>query len=423
MCEHAFTNNLTLAINYVGNESHHLINSTNTGTGTARGYWSNQLNPIYLVGLGSATDSTGKQPLLTAPANAANVAKAQSLMPGINIPASIQAAASILPSTKADSNATIAQGLIAFPQYSGVSDTWGNVANFAYNSLQVTVQQRLAHGLTFNFNYTWARNVGDDGPYRTGFALPSGSVSGTTNSYKMNRIDRSETTVTTPNSIHAFGVWSMPFGRGHSLGSSNGFVSALVSGWQLSGIYTYASGTPVQITYAGCTTPLQGQCMPDVAPGFSPGTARQGGGYGSGPGGRTAANLGKVQYFNVNAFQKPVNINQTAGSDAPESDRQHASYGRLGTAQPIAVEHRCWPASQHPDLERDGLCLRGKRLQRPQPHTVLEPECGMGRWLYLIRSPSGAPPTSPAPLSLPVTSTSRCCLLALATLVAGAFLF
>ena len=29
--QRALTNNLTLAINYVGNQSHHLINSTNTG--------------------------------------------------------------------------------------------------------------------------------------------------------------------------------------------------------------------------------------------------------------------------------------------------------------------------------------------------------------------------------------------------------
>jgi hypothetical protein len=305
--QHAITNDMTLAINYVGNESHHLINSTNAGTGTARGYWSNQLNPVYLVGLGAATDTTGKLPLLTAPANAANVAKAQSIMSGLTIPAYFEAAAAA-----GDTNATIAQGLVAFPQYSGVSDTWGNVGNFSYNSLQVTVQQRLGHGLTFNFNYTWARNVGDDGPYRTGFALPSGSISNSTASYKMNRIDRSETTVATPNAIHAFGVWQLPFGHGHSLGSSNGFVSALVSGWQLSGIYTYASGTPVQITYGGCTTPLQGQCMPDLATTYA-GPARINGGYGSGPGGRTAANLGKVQYINVNSFQKPVNINQTAG--------------------------------------------------------------------------------------------------------------
>jgi hypothetical protein len=304
--ERAITNNMTLAINYVGNQSHHLINSTNTGTGTARGYWSDQLNPTYLVGLGAATDSTGKLPLLTAPATAANVAKAQTLMSGISIPASFQAAA-----TAGDTNATIAQGLVAFPQYSSVADTWGNVGNFSYNSLQVTLQQRLAHGLTFNVNYTWARNLGDDGPYRTGFDLPSGSVSGTTQSWHMNRIDRSETTVSTPNVIHAFGVWDLPFGRGH-IGANNWAVRSLAGGWSLSSIYTYASGTPVQITYGGCTTPLQGQCMPDASPGFS-GSAHVNGSYGSGPGGRTSANLGKVSYFNTAAFQKPVNINQTSG--------------------------------------------------------------------------------------------------------------
>ena len=48
---------------------------------------------------------------------------------------------------------------------------------------------------------------------------------------------------------------------------------------------------------------------PDVAPGFSPGQARVNGGYGGGPNGRTAANIGKVQYFNVSAFKTPTNIN------------------------------------------------------------------------------------------------------------------
>jgi hypothetical protein len=47
--------------------------------------------------------------------------------------------------------------------------------------------------------------------------------------------------------------------------------------------------------------------MPDVAGG---GSARINGGFGSGSGGRTAANLGKVPYFNVASFQKPVNVNQ-----------------------------------------------------------------------------------------------------------------
>ncbi|SEF92211.1 Carboxypeptidase regulatory-like domain-containing protein [Bryocella elongata] len=325
--EHAVTDSLTMAVNYVGNQSHHLINSTNTGTGTARGYWSNQLNPVYLVGLGAATDSTGKLPLLTAPANSANVAKAQALMSGISIPAFYQAAANA-----GDTTATIQQGLVAYPQYSGLSDTWGNVGNFSYNSLQVTVQQRLSHGLTFNFNYTWARNVGDDGPYRTGYALPSGSVSRSTQAYKMNRIDRSETTVSTPNVIHAFGVWNLPFGKGH-IGGGNPIVSALVSGWQINSIATYASGTPVQITYGGCTTGLQGQCMPDYNPAYT-GTARQNGKFGTSASGRLASNLSNVQYFNPTAFIAPTSVNAGTGVAALNLIGNAARTGADGLRNP-----------------------------------------------------------------------------------------
>ena len=51
--ERVITRDMTLAVNYAGDESHFL----NTGA-NVRGYWSNQLNPVYLAGLGSALDST-----------------------------------------------------------------------------------------------------------------------------------------------------------------------------------------------------------------------------------------------------------------------------------------------------------------------------------------------------------------------------
>ncbi len=306
--QQALTSNLTLALNYVGNQSHHLENSTNTGVGTARGYWSNLLNPVYLAGLGGVTDVTGKNPILTSPATAANVAKAQAAMPGVNIPAFFQAAAAV------SSVATIAQGLVAFPQYSGVTDTWGqNVGNFSYNSLQVTLEQRLAHGLTFNFNYTFSRNIGDDGTFRSGFAIPGAAISGGGPNWRMDRIDRGATTVQTPHVVHAYGVYQLPFGAGH-LGGGNFVSRALTSGWQLSGVYTYSNGTPVAVTYGGCTAPLQGQCMPDINPAFGSNNARINGSYGAGPGGRTACNIGigsgcvAVKYFDANGFKAPNNI-------------------------------------------------------------------------------------------------------------------
>src|SRR6202022_2113829 len=143
--ERGITKDMTISVNYVGDQSHFL----NTGA-NARGYWTNQLNPVYLAGLGGVTDSTGTKPILIAAATSANVAKAQAAMGGLNIPAFFQTAANANPNS---SVLTVAQGLTAFPQYSGVTDLWGsNSASLTYHSFQVMLLQRTAHGLSFNIN-------------------------------------------------------------------------------------------------------------------------------------------------------------------------------------------------------------------------------------------------------------------------------
>ena len=302
--ERAITSNMTLAVNYVGNVSHHIVNSGTTG-GNARGYWSNQLNPIYLAGLANVSDVTGKQSILNAPATAANVAKAQAAMPGITVPGFYQTAAA------ASTSATLAHALVAFPQYSGVGDTWGNVSNFVYNSLQITLEQRMSKGLIFNINYTYSRNLGDDGTFRSGFDIPQAALSNGTQSWHMDRIDRSVTRDSTPESLHAFYVYKLPFGTG-SLGGQHLITRALAGGWEISGIYTYNSGTAIAVVSSACNatnSPGAGQCMPDLVQQY--GNARINGSYGSGPNGFTACNLGigsgckAIPYISNTAFATP----------------------------------------------------------------------------------------------------------------------
>ena len=300
--ERAITSDMTLAINYVGNESHFIVNSGTTGS-NPRGYWTNEINPSYLALLGPVMDSGHTKPLLNAQATAANLAILSSVAPTAPQPAFYAASGAI------SGSATIQQMLTAFPQYSGVSDTWGNVGNFSYNSLQVVLQQRLSHGLTFTVNYNYAKNLGDDGTFRSGWNLPAGTVSGVNRAYHMNRIDRGWTAISNPQTVHAYGVYQLPFGKGQ-FGSNSLLVRALAGGWQLSGIYSYSAGTPIAVTWGGATssnTPGQGQGMPDLDSSFS-GSARQDGSYGSGPGGYTAANLGKVQYINPAAFTTPISV-------------------------------------------------------------------------------------------------------------------
>ena len=52
--------------------------------------------------------------------------------------------------------------------------------------------------------------------------------------------------VDTPHRLSVNGIWEVPVGRGRKFGTDvNGVVSAFISGWQFSGIYTYQSGFPI----------------------------------------------------------------------------------------------------------------------------------------------------------------------------------
>src|ERR1039457_7135296 len=111
-----------LTVNYVGSNGHFQ-------GGGGRSIWSDQIEPKYLA-LGN---------LLTQQATAANLVAANKIVPGIALPF-------------ATFTGTISQMLRPFPQYPGVTDLWGDVANDNYNSLQVIVNKKLSHGLTVNAN-------------------------------------------------------------------------------------------------------------------------------------------------------------------------------------------------------------------------------------------------------------------------------
>jgi hypothetical protein len=310
--ERAITPSMTAGVNYVGNETHFIIDST-TNAANARGYWTNELNPTYLAALGGVEGAHGA-PLLASQADAADLAILNQYMPNAPQPA-------FYTNSGAGSNsssATIQQMLVAFPQYNGVTDLWGNVSNFAYNSLQLMIQQRPAHGLTFNFNYTYAKNLGDDGTFRSGWPLAANVISRSNGggTLSANRIDRSWTAISIPQTINVFGVYQLPFGKGQ-LGGDNAMVRWLAGGWQLSEIYNYTAGAPLAVT-GGASSQGQGQVMPDLNPGFVSSSARENGSYGSGPGGYTYANLGKIQYVNPNAFISAVNVSPGTGTSTAE---------------------------------------------------------------------------------------------------------
>ena len=235
--------------------------------------------------------------------------------------------------------------------------------------------------MTFNFNYTWSRNIGDDGSFRSGYDIPSAAISRSTGqSWHMDRVERSVTTLEAQHLVHAFGTWNLPFGKGR-LGGGNFIARELTGGWEIGTIYTYSSGNPLTLTYGGCTTPLQGQCMPDVNPAYT-GNPRINGGFGHAAGGgpRTACALGSgtgchaTQYWDAGAFTTPQNVNPSTVS----------AINLIGNAPRTEAFHLTGPGAQNIDT----VLRRSIHLYREMAF-VFEADC-FNTWNHTIFSaPSG----------------------------------
>lgn len=255
--ERAVTNTLTVGAGYVASNGHWL-------GGAGRGIWSNQIDPKYLA-LGNLLQQT---------ATPANLAAANAIVPGVSLPF-------------AGFSGSIAQALRPFPQYNGVSDQWGDIGNSNYNSLQVTSTKRLSRGLTFNFNYTWAKAFDDTGGARSAYNL---------------KIEKARSAVS-PHVVNFLAVYELPFGNGKWLGGRNRILDAVAGNWQVSGITTYRDGTPIATIAAACNLPQAGTCYASYAPGFS-GSPRINGPYGSGNllGANTTAYLDRAAFVSPAAY-------------------------------------------------------------------------------------------------------------------------
>ena len=172
-----------------------------------------------------------------------------------------------------------------FPQYNGINDVWGDIGNSSYNSLQLTATKRLSHGLTFNFNYTWAKAFDDTGGARTAYNLS---------------VEKS-LTVLNPHVVNLLWVYDLPFGKHGMLGKNSRVVDAIAGHWQLSAITTYRDGAPIATLTAACNLPQAGTCYANYAPGFSS-PVRINGSWGSG----NLLGSNTTTYLDKNAFASPA---------------------------------------------------------------------------------------------------------------------
>ncbi len=121
------------------------------------------------------------------------------------------------------------------------------------HELQVTLDKRFSHGLTFRAAYTWGQTI----DLTSGFRSRSSTY---TDPYD-HRLDRADADFDVRNRFVFSGIWELPIAR-HV---QNGFVSKVAKGWQLNAITTFQSGQPFTV-YANTNASQQDNYLdrPDV---------------------------------------------------------------------------------------------------------------------------------------------------------------
>jgi len=254
------TNALAVTATYVGSEGHFLQLDSYNG----RGIQANQLDPKYLY-LGTLLSDKGAT-VATDCNNPAN-----------NLTCSAPALAQF-------ANSSVNQPLSTFLKpnpFESYNDSYGYIGNANYHGVQLNANMRAWHGLTFGANYTFSRAIDDAGTFRSGYAIPAGTIAGNSSaSYPADRLERTVSTSNQPQHFVLTTVYALPFGK-EILGEQP-IERAILGGFKLSGIYQAYSGSPLALTASTCqTNPADVTCEPTLNPNFT-GSARQNGKWGKG---------------------------------------------------------------------------------------------------------------------------------------------
>jgi hypothetical protein len=111
-----------------------------------------------------------------------------------------------------------------------------------YDSFVIRAMKRMSHGLAMDLSYTLSQQKGNT---FSNFG-ESWDIGGIQDYGNLGEAAHTLSPYDQKHVIKGYVSYDLPFGHGHSwLGSSGGFVDALVGGWNISSIVLYASGKPL----------------------------------------------------------------------------------------------------------------------------------------------------------------------------------
>ena len=212
----------------------------------------------------------------------------------------------------------------------GTINTRSTGANASYHSLQLDASHRYSHGLTFDSNYTLAKNLADNqGPNSSSF---SGEAGGARASYGRDRtVDFGQVYGTRRHRWNTTMVYELPVGRGRQFGNNmNRIEDALVGGWQLSNIFLWQSGPYLSAYFPGGNVDPSGTgsgLSNNATGGAYPGRAQKPDRIGS----PTPHGQNRNNWIDTAAFACPGQPAWTFGGDVP----CNTGSGQAGAPLPI----------------------------------------------------------------------------------------
>jgi hypothetical protein len=165
--------------------------------------------------------------------------------------------------TGALSGRTVARSqlLRPFPDYLNVV-TWGN-ANLSsiYHSFQISAEKRFSNGMSVLANYTKAKLISEC--FAIGGGNSGDSCAGEYRLGRFNRrLDRALDQDDISDRVVISGLYELPVGKGRALlNNPHPIVGAILGGWQINGIGTFQTGTPLAVRGSNNFT---GISYPDV---------------------------------------------------------------------------------------------------------------------------------------------------------------
>ncbi len=139
------------------------------------------------------------------------------------------------------------QSLRPFPYYNRITVNNPHAASSSYHSLLLNVEKRMSSGFVMLGSYTFGKLISDG---INGFGFAGSELVNALDNQNGKFDRRRERSIEATDSAGRFvlsTIYELPFGKGKRFSSVNPVMSRLMGGWQVNGVLTLQSGTPLRV--------------------------------------------------------------------------------------------------------------------------------------------------------------------------------